>query len=683
MKNLRQLLSACVLLSAVSNDTLANLEQPHLDEVVVTATRRPVVADDISSALTFADRDEVLAGLLVTDALSTQVGVYLQQTTPGQGAAIIRGLKGSAILHLVDGIPLSNALFRSAPTPYLAYVPTTAVERIEVIRGTPASLYGSQAVGGVVHVVSRLPQFDSADTEVKRDVSVHFDSAERQQSVRGIFDAGNKSLSMSISGEYLSTGDRRIGGGEKLVPTDFTSKAARFVVVANPSDDRSWVFDLQALEQPKTPRIDELLAGFGQTEPSSSEYFFAPSRRLFARAGHSVSDALLGLDWRIDAGWQRIDDDRITRDLQSSTRRYEENRSDLYAVALNASRETATTSWIVGTDVQTDVVSSARREEDITTMTQTTIQARFPNGSRIDQAAIFGNTDWVISERHSINGGLRYTKVKIDVAETSVNSAARIDVSRISGDLGWVYSFNDAWQLVANAGFGFRAPNISDLGTLGNRPGNRFNIPNTDLREERVQQLDLGMRRRGDGFGIEFMLYTLNFDDRITSVLTGDVTSDGRDVVQSVNATKSSIRGAEVGANVEISERLTANAILNYTWGRETLDSGTVQPADRIPPLSGKLALQFDASATWVLDGWLRMADAQERLSDRDVRDVRINPQGTPGWLIAGTRARWLPNESWSVELLADNLLDKRFRVHGSGIDAPGRNFGVTVRATW
>ena len=153
--------------------------------------------------------------------------------------------------------------------------------------------------------------------------------------------------------------------------------------------------------------------------------------------------------------------------------------------------------------------------------------------------------------------------------------------------------------------------------------------------------------------------------------------------MQSVNATKSSIRGAEVGANLDISERLTANAILNYTWGRETLDTGVVQPADRIPPLSGKLALQFTASDAWLLDAWLRMADAQDRLSDRDIRDVRIDPQGTPGWLIAGARASWFPDESWSVELLADNLLDKRYRVHGSGIDAPGRNFAVTVRATW
>jgi len=70
-------------------------------------------------------------------------------------------------------------------------------------------------------------------------------------------------------------------------------------------------------------------------------------------------------------------------------------------------------------------------------------------------------------------------------------------------------------------------------------------------------------------------------------------------------------------------------------------------------------------------------------LSDRDIRDVRINPNGTPGWAIVGTKVTWMPDDIWQVQLVADNLLDKRYRVHGSGIDSPGRNFLLSVRATW
>ena len=143
-------------------------EQDVLDEVLVTATRRTASTVDISSALTLVNSEAVREQKLLTDALADNVGVFLQQTTPGQGAAIIRGLRGSSILHLVDGMRLNNAIFRSAPTQYFALVPTSAVERVEVIRGTPASLYGSDAVGGVVQVVTRSSAFRVDGDKVPR-----------------------------------------------------------------------------------------------------------------------------------------------------------------------------------------------------------------------------------------------------------------------------------------------------------------------------------------------------------------------------------------------------------------------------------------------------------------------------------------------------------------------------------
>ena len=672
---LRFFLSTGALVSALASPAMAGSVVTELDEVVVTASRRPVATDAISSALSLLERDDVVSEKLVTDALANQAGVSLQQTTPGQGAAIIRGLKGSSILHLVDGMPLSNAIFRSAPTPYLSLVPTTAVDRIEVIRGTPASLYGSQAVGGVIQVVTRRPSFDSDETDMKRDLLLSFDTGELQKSIRGSLDIGNRIVAASISGEYLTTGDRRIGGGERLSPSGFTSRAARFVISATPTDTNAWLFDLQLLEQPATPRIDELIPGYGQTDPSSDEFFFAPSRRVFAHAQYTNESGWLGANWRVDVAWQRIDDDRSTRDFGSTTRRHEDNSSDLAALSINAAGAETSISWIVGADIQTDKIRSRRQEVDILSGTTISMDPRFPDNSRIDQVALFGNINWSVTARHSLSGGLRLTDVGIDVGG--------IDVQRPSGDLGWIYSFSESWQLVTNVGLGFRAPNIFDLGTLGNRPGNRFNIPNADLKEEHVRQLDVGLRKHSDNIQLELMMYALRYDDRITSVLTGNTTADGRDIVQSVNAARSSIHGAEIALNIGFTEKLRGRAIVNYTWGEETIASDSPQAADRIPPLGGELGLVFDATDRWLIESWLTVARRQDRLSDRDVRDSRINPNGTPGWAVLGARASWTPNDLWAVDMAADNLLDKRYRAHGSGIDSVGRNFSVTFRTSW
>ena len=657
-------------------------EQDEIDEVLVMATRRTVSAQEIASGLTLVDGESVQQHKLVTDALDATVGVFLQQTTPGQGAAIIRGLKGSSILHLVDGIRLNNAIFRSAPTQYLALVPSSAVERIEVLRGTPASLYGSDAVGGVVQLITRIPEFNSVDTEIRGEVFAAYDSAELGRTLRGTVDAGTRKLVTSLSAEVMKTGDRRTGGGDRIAPSGYESRALRWLIGGNPDDDQSWLFDMHYLEQPETPRIDELVPGFGQTQPSSSEFLFAPNRRVFVHGKYSRARGALGLDWNIDLAWQRIDDDRITRDFGATERRHENNRSDLYGLTVSGSRVTESGSWIVGVDAYLDEVSSRRNEESLVDGQIIALPPRFPDGSEIERLAVFVNGEHAVAPRHQLSGGLRISHEDVSLPQTAASPAASVNVTDASGDIGWIFNATDSWQLVANSGFGFRAPNVFDLGTLGSRPGNRFNIPNTNLDSERVVQFDAGVRHRTARSQVELMVYTLNYDDRITSVLTGAVTPEGRDVVQSVNAADSTIHGFEAGADFEVNGSITASAVLNYSWGEQRVVGLPTEPADRIPPLSGRLNIVYDPGGDFRIDGWLRFAGEQDRLSARDVRDVRIDPTGTSGWAILGARASWVYRD-WQFTLGLDNLLDKRYRTHGSGLDAPGHNLILSVRRTW
>ena len=662
--------------------TVALGAEAHIDEILVTATRRHVAADEVSAAVSLIDADAVRGQKLITDALNNSPGVFLQQTTPGHVAVIVRGLKGSSILHLVDGLRLNNAIFRSAPTQYLALIPVSVVERIEVLRGTPASLYGSDAVGGVVQVVTRVPSFDSQASAVRGEIFAGVDSAESGRILRGTLDVGNKRIATSVSAEYLQTGDRKTGGGERTGPSGYKSKAGRFLMAITPDERHSWLFDIHFLEQPMTPRVDELVAGFGQTEASSSEFFFTPNRRLFAHIRYDLAAGPLDMDWRFDASWQRIDDDRVTRNFAAPTRRLEANRSDLTGFMLSGSRTSNFGSWIVGAEFYHDRVSSSRFVQDIATGQSLEVAARFPDGSRVDRAAVFFNIESGVSLRNRVSGGIRVSSVDVLLPETSVSQAASVDATDASGDLGWIFDLTRAWQVVANVGYGFRAPNVFDLGTLGNRPGNRFNIPNTNLKSERALQADFGVRYHSDWLQLETMLFSLQYDNRIVSVLTGDVTPGGRDIVRSVNAARARIRGVEFGFEWQLTQSVVATGAINYTWGEQTV-AGQTEAADRIPPLSGRVNVAWDNGSAIRIDAWAAFADLQDRLSARDVRDVRIDPNGTAGWGIIGASATWQPNKAWTLTLGADNLLDKRYRNHGSGLDAPGRKLSVSIRRVW
>jgi outer membrane receptor protein involved in Fe transport len=328
-------------------------------------------------------------------------------------------------------------------------------------------------------------------------------------------------------------------------------------------------------------------------------------------------------------------------------------------------------------------VHSSRTEEDISTGQFQTLTSRFPDQSTVNQAAVFANVSHRLSERHLLTAGARFTRVTVELPGTGASPDTIVDTNDLSGDLGWIFDVLDSWQLIANVGRGIRAPNVFDLGTLGERPGNRFNIPNPDLTSERVINIDLGVRRHSDHLQFELALYWLDYENKITSVLTGDVTADGRDVVQSVNAENVSIRGAEAGATLQLTEHWSTHAVLNYTWGEQALSGSNSEPADRIPPLSGIVTINYDSGRHFGFDAWLQFADEQDRLSARDVRDTRIDPLGTSGWGMLGARARWDYGGEWSWSVAVNNLLDKQYRSHGSGIDAAGRNVSVSVRRRW
>jgi outer membrane cobalamin receptor len=128
-----------------------------MESVVVTATRKEESLLEVAEAVSVIGKDDIkrLAPEMLAEMMRGVPGAFFQQTTPGQGIPIIRGLKGSQVLHLVDGMRLNNAFFRNAPNQYLGLVDAYATERTEIVRGSAPSLYGADAMGGVLQILTR------------------------------------------------------------------------------------------------------------------------------------------------------------------------------------------------------------------------------------------------------------------------------------------------------------------------------------------------------------------------------------------------------------------------------------------------------------------------------------------------------------------------------------------------
>ncbi|MEO1582511.1 MAG: TonB-dependent receptor [Pseudomonadota bacterium] len=655
-----------------------------LEEIVVTATRHAEDADALAQSVTIIRRGDQPSDFLITEALQNAVGVYVQQTTPGQGAPIIRGLRGSSVLHLVDGMRLNNAIFRSAPTQYFALVPASSVDRVEVLRGTSASVYGTDAVAGVVNAVTRRPELQEAGWQSQSSLDVRLDSASETRALAAGWSFGDSILAGDFSAEYQVTNDRRIGGGSRVGPSGFEAWGGRAALSGALSEDWIWLADLQFMEQPSTPRVDELVPGFGQTQPSSSEFAFAPNRRTFFHAQTSRRDGWLNADWNIDLAWQRIDDDRRTRDLDAPTRLLEQNTSDLYglSVVANRDRDGERVRWVAGLDHYADRVTSGRWEQQVASGAVQSVMSRFPDGSRVRQTSLFAEMQIENLGRWHWGGGIRFSSSRAVLARTEATPETTTSVNDLGIDLSLRYELSEALNWVTTLGAGFRAPNIFDLGTLGARPGNRFNVPNASLESERVQHLDTGLRYRTDRARFELVGFYLHYDDRIASVLTGAQTPGGRDVVQSANVSTSDILGIEFGLEYRLTPAWRLNAVLNATRGEQRQRGQSDEPGDRIPPVNASLAINRYTD-NYRAEFMVRSAASQTRLSARDLRDIRIDPGGTPGWVAADLGLEWFDVGGWQINAGVENLLDHRYRNHGSGIDAPGRNLYLSLRTTF
>lgn len=648
-----------------------------LERVQVTATRRPESTLDVAVATTVVDREELARGApqTVMDALHGRTGTFVQQTTPGQAIVIVRGLKGSEVLHLVDGFRLNNAIFRNAPNQYVALVDGQMLEAIEVVRGPMSTLYGGDAMGGVVQMLGWDPRFDGEALVHRGRVRAAYASADGAWLTRAEAALGRTGFALSAGLTYQDVESLRIGGGRVLPFTDFIARGGNARAVLEPAPGHELLAQVQYFVQPKTPRHDELVAGFGQTRPTSSVFLFEPQLRRFAQARWRWESGLPWLDrLEVQGGRQTIRDDRRTRDNGAAAEDVERNTvtSDGWTLKGEAGiRDGHHLTW--GIEHYEDVVRSRRARRDIRTGALSARPARFPDGSTMRQLGVFVTDDWRITPAADLIWGLRWTDVETVLPPVINGIGTRVDADAVSGNLGINYALREDLRVVANLGRGFRAPNVFDLGTFGDRPGNRFNEPNPELGPERITTVDLGLKLGGDALSGELIAFRSRFDDKIASVLTGQVLPNGRLVVQSRNLTAQRLHGIEAGLDWMPDPSWRAYATATWTRGDETT-LGRTDPADRIPPVYGRLGARHAWSDCVELEGWILYATAQDRLSPRDRVDPRIDPAGTAGWTTLNLRIGWTPTPAWRLALRLENLGDRRYREHGSGLDEPGRS---------
>jgi vitamin B12 transporter len=452
-RNKRTLFLASILSAAAATQVVA------ADEVVVTATRTPTEIDDVLAPVTVITRDELSNNLNVdvAELLRFHAGVEIGRNGGiGQPVSIfIRGANSSHTLVLLDGVRINPGTFGTAS---LQNIPPETIERIEIVKGPRSTLYGTDAIGGVINIITRKPTAPGIDA----DATASYGSFNTRQA-SGAFDASGELGSAGIDASKVKS-----DGFPTLKGSSIDSGYDNLAVGAHAGTEIGGV------------RIG---ARFYQTD-GTSDYLNSTtvpvSQNFLDRVSRLDASIKIGDSWETRAVVSRFDNSIE----QSQPLSFIPGEFDY----LKTHRDTI--------DWQNDFKLSGNNLLTAGAMYAEENARALSFGTFYDQNTYITNgyaQDRWTTDAHSLLLALGYTNYSTFGAHTTWNAE-------------YGYKVSDNVRFVAAAGTAFRAPNATDLYGFGGNP---------NLKPEQSRDYDVSLRYRLDQHNFSLGAFQNDIDDLI------------------------------------------------------------------------------------------------------------------------------------------------------------------------
>jgi outer membrane receptor protein involved in Fe transport len=644
------------------------------ERVAVTALRRERPLFDTPQSVSIVTDSDITDRIATSaaDALERVTGVQVQRTDLGGGSPYLRGLVGNQILILVDGIRLNNSTFRLGPNQYLNTVDPFGVERIEVIRGPASSLYGSDGLGGVVNVLTGSPA-----PEPSGQFKVGFDTASDAPLLAARLTEGSDRLRLSAGLSAVDYDELEAGSGTGVQsPTGYERRAADLKASIDLGSHGSLTMAAQYFQAEDVPRFDRIDAG------KDLDFRFDPQRRILGYVRYKREfDGARTPSLSGTLSWMEQTEGRNILRSDASTERRERDEAATFGLGLQLTwPERKRLEWIAGLDLYRDDVASKRTEFDLTSGERQVQRGRFPDGATYSSSAVFAQTTVHAGPRLDFFLGSRYSFFDADAYLDDLQFRYETEFDDLTGSANFLLKLTPHVRISGGVNEGFRAPSLDDATVFG-----EFNagveVPNTDLSPEHILNYELSLKTLGSRFWTSVTLFDAHLRDLIVRApgsFEGSATYQGQDVFQRQNIDRAEIYGGEVEMHLKPRDRVAIS--LSAATIRGTNET-TGDPLRRIPPTSGHFSLRwlFLRRGAWI-EVASDFADEQDRLSPGDVADTRIPDGGTPGYATVHVGAGLRTPKGWQAGLVLHNLGNIDYRVHGSGVDGPGRSARLFVQ---
>lgn len=639
------LLFSLATYSQAKKDT-GNTKTIQLEEVILSANNLPekkqniVQKTDVITASEIASANSQNTG----DLLSGTGKIFVQKSQQGGSSAVIRGFEASRILLVVDGVRMNNAIYRSGHLQNIITVDQNMLDRVEVVYGPSSAIYGSDALGGTIHMVTKAPVL-STTSKIKSvgNAFVRYSSVNNEKTAHANASVGSKKIAWLQSYTYSDFGDMKMGDHYLSAYPDF-GRRSKYITsingvdtILNNSNDRiqkfsgyrQWdivhkilfkqsnkinhLLNFQLSNTNDVPRYDRLqdtfTSGANKGLLRFASWYYGPQKRILGAYEMNASVPGYIDDLKLNINYQDIEESRQQREYK----RYDRFDSRVEKVkvwgwALTARKKAGNHEITAGIDGQFNDVKSRATRTDLTTGNVSKLDTRYPDGkNKMNNAGLFlqhiykfGNKKFILNDAIRV----QYVSLKSNVEDNSFfhlpDTAVKQQYTAVTGNLGLIMI--PAKHTRINLGFssGFRAPNVDDLAKIfeSSTSAKQVVIPNANIKPEYTYNADLGFEQQITAvtkiaLGVYYTIFrnglvkapfSLNGQDSI------DYNGVKSQVMATQNVSKAYVFGFTAAIDVRIARGLKGNANVNYCEGRFKTDPAELTTIYEKQP-DGKYAL--------------------------------------------------------------------------------------------
>lgn len=667
-----------------------NLERVFEDQITVTAGRQELASGDVLAPVTVITSDQIeeLQPEKMADLFKMIPGVEVQGEGPFRGIPIIRGLSSNRVLILVDGQRLNNGRESTSFAGIQpALVNLAQVERVEVLRGPASVQYGSDAIGGVINIITRKADLGAQEFEFHGEAAFEYGTASESYQGRAMVNGAGKGMSFHIGASIEEADDYKAASGaaederyaeyvndDDVVPNSGMKQKnidASLSFLTGSTGVLKFTAESVRTEDVGFPGFDPVETGIDITFPTFD-------RDKIGAAWNS--GPLWGLsDIALSTWYQKVDKDSVRNfDFPPYFFSHSNTRSEIDSFGFTALgiADLGINHLTFGLDFYEDELHDTAFSETSYTPPSDTVVV--PDSTQRG-IGLYIDDRISVSDRWTINIGLRGDRFSFVSDEDSRYEGEPFDVtdSAVAGNLGVIYSITEHVNLTGLIARGFRTPNIQERSFFGlATTGDTFIIQNPDLESESSWNYEFGFKARYDRHSGGLHFFYNDLTDFIAFEFIDAPPNappiPNLDFAQFNNVAKAKIMGVELDLEVLFARYWSFHGSFAYLRGD---NESTGEPLSSIPPWKVITGVRYQRSKWWS-EADVRFVGNQERLPSDDPK----YPDGNGSFTVFDLRGGYEFDFGLGVLVSLNNIFDELYSEPFNNRPEPGINLRATVR---